>query len=62
MVPILEKILEKIISEQLENYLKANFLLHPHQGAYRRGTNTEDILLAAMDHIIHSLDAGDAAT
>ena len=60
VVPILAKILEKIVSEQLENYLEANSLLHPDQGTYRRGRNTEDILLAAVDHIVHSLDAGDA--
>ena len=33
MVPILSKILEKIVSEQLGGYLEDNSLFHPHQGA-----------------------------
>ena len=60
VVPILAKILEKIVFEQLGDYLETNFLLHPHQGAYRCDRSTEDILLAAVDQIVHSLDAGNA--
>ena len=49
VVPVLAKILEKIVSIQLSSYLEQQSLLHPHQGAYRCGRSTEDILLAAVD-------------
>ena len=56
MVPILAKILEKFVSEQLGDYLETNSLLHSYQGAYRCGRNTEE----AVDQIVHSLDIGNA--
>ena len=37
VVPVLAKILEKIVSIQLSSYLEQQSLLHPHQGAYRCG-------------------------
>ena len=58
VVPILAKILEKIVSNQLSSYLEANQLLHPHQDAFRCGKFTSDILLLAVDHIVNSLDCG----
>ena len=33
-------------------------MLHPHQGAYRCGKSTEDILLLAVDYIATLLDKG----
>ena len=44
VVPVVAKILEKIVATQLGTYLEQNNLLHPHQGAYRCGRSTEDIL------------------
>ena len=35
-------------------------MLHPHQGAYRSGKSTQDILLVAVDSIVHLLDKGEA--
>ena len=32
---------------------------HPHQGAYRHGKSTEDLLLVAVDTIVTYLDKGD---
>lgn len=58
VVPILAKILEKIVSNQLSSYLEENQLLHPHQGAFRCGKSTSDIFLLAVDHIVNSLDCG----
>ena len=51
------KAFEKI---QLYSYLERNKLLHPHQGAFRRGKSTEDISLVAFDYIINFLDSGQA--
>ena len=58
VVPVLAKILEKIVSIQLSSYSEQRSLLHPHQGAYPCGHSTEDIFLAAVDCIVQSLDAG----
>ena len=56
--PVVAKILEKIVATQLGVYLERNNLLHPHQGAYRCGKSTEDILLLAVDYIATLLDKG----
>ena len=58
MVPILAKVLEKIVSVQLIQYLEKNNLLHPHQGAFCCGKSTEDILLLTVDHIVNTLGEG----
>ena len=34
VIPVVAKILEKIVATQLSMYLEQNNLLHPHQGAY----------------------------
>ena len=57
VVPILAKVLEKFVSVQLIQYLENN-LLHPHQGAFRCGKSTEDILLLTVDHIVNTLGVG----
>ena len=56
VVSVIAKILEKIVSVQLSGYLETNHLFHPHQGAYRSGKSTEDILQSAVDHIVNCLD------
>ena len=58
MVPVVAKILEKLIANQLCGYLESHQLFHGHQGAYRCGRSSEQILLYAVDTIINSLDGG----
>ena len=58
VVPIVAKILEKVVSNQLHSFLERNELLSPYQGAYRRGKSTEQILLVASDAIAQALDSG----
>ena len=58
MLPITVKVLEKIVASQFSSYLEENQLLHPHQGAFRCGRSTDDILLLTADHIVNSLDCG----
>ena len=48
VVSIYVKILEKIVVTQLSNYLESIRLSHPHQGAYKHGKSTEDILLILL--------------
>jgi len=52
------KTLEKIVSIQFSSYLEQRSLLHPYQHACCCGCSTENILLAAIDFIVQSLDAG----
>ena len=60
MVPVLAKIFKKIVSIQLGDYLEQHSLLCSYQGTYRCGKSTEDILLEAVDFIVHCLDDGKA--
>ena len=55
VVPVLAKLLERTVSTQLEMFLEQNNL-----SAYHMGKSTEDILLLAVDHIVHSLDVREA--
>ena len=55
-ISVIPVIVEKIVSVQLSSYLETNHLFHPHQGAYRSGKSTEDILQLAVDHIVNCLD------
>ena len=56
VVPIIAKLLEKIVAYQLNSYFEKNGLLFDYQGAYRRGRSTEQLLLTAIDTIIHAID------
>ena len=64
MVPVVAKVLEKIVACQFSTYFEEHKLLHLHQGAYHCGKSTSDILLLACSgsyiHILHvqSVDAG----
>ena len=53
VVPIVAKILEKIIALQLSLYLESHQLLNGLQGAYRHGRSADQILLYAVDTIIY---------
>ena len=57
MVPVLAKILEKLVASQLSTYFENFQLLNPYQGAYHIGRSTEQILLFAVDTITQALDA-----
>ena len=56
VVPIIAKLLEKIVAYQLNSYFEKNGLLFDYQGADRRGRSTEQLLLTAIDTIIHAID------
>ena len=58
VVPVVAKILERLIANQLCGYLESHQLFHGHQGAYRCGRSSEQILLYAVDTVINSLDGG----
>ena len=58
VVPIIAKVLEKIIATQLSSYMEHHHLLHDLQGAYCHGRSADQILLYATDIIVQAIDAG----
>jgi len=48
VVPIIAKLLEKIVAFQLNSYFEKNHLLFDYQGAYRRGRSTEQLPLTLL--------------
>ena len=58
ILPILSKVLEKVIYGQIMEYLHLNQLLHPNSHAYRRGHNTTTALISMYDSWTQSVDAG----
>jgi len=59
VVPIVAKVLEKVIASQLNLFLENHKLLHNLQGAYRHGRSANEILLYAVDTIVQVVDHGD---
>ena len=58
MLPILSKVLEKVIASQLKSYLKEHSLLPAEQFAYRDRHSTEDALVCTVNKLIHARDVG----
>ena len=58
VVPIVARVLEKIIASQLSLYLESHHLLNDLQGAYRHGRSAAQILLYAVDKIVQAVDSG----
>ena len=58
VVPIVAKILEKIVATQLSSFMEEHHLLHDLQGAYRQGRSADQILVYATDIIVQAMDAG----
>ncbi|KAF2347781.1 Reverse transcriptase domain [Trinorchestia longiramus] len=56
LLPVLSKILEKVISNQLSTYLDKSNLLHPNQYANRKHTSTQDALLNITEKICSDID------
>ena len=58
LFPILSKILEKVISTQLTEYIENNNLLNENQYAYRNTSSTEHALVNVTEQIYKSIDNG----
>ena len=57
LLPILSKILEKIVAIQLMSYLETNNLLSNSQHGFRSNLSTETALLKITDEIYHNIDS-----
>ena len=58
LLPILSKILEKVILTQLTEYLENNNLLNESQYVFRNNSSTEQALLTVTEQIYKSFDKG----
>ena len=56
LLPVLSKILEKVISMQLKNYLECNALLSNTQHGFRSNLSTETALLTISKKIYENID------
>ena len=59
LLPIISKILEKIVYSQLSHYFIKNQLFNPYQYGFRTNHSTEHAVLEITDRIISSMDQGD---
>ena len=56
IVPVIAKILERAVHQQLYSYLSGNHLLSPTQHGFRPRHSTETALLTISDHILSAHD------
>ena len=58
VVPVVAKVVENVVAQQLGSYFENSQCLSPFQGAYRRGKSTEQLLLVTVNRITQDLDHG----
>ena len=56
LLPILSKVLEKIVANQLMSYLETNELLSQSQHGFRKNLSTETALLKVNEYIYNNID------
>ena len=61
IVPILSKILERVVFNQLINYLNDNDLLHPNHHAYRAQHNTSTAMIQMYGGWVQAVESGELA-
>ena len=60
VVPVVAKVLKKVVADHLGLFLESHHLLNDLQGAYHHGRSSEHILLYAVDTITQALDERDS--
>ena len=58
ILPVISKILEKVIFDQLESYLKANNLTYQYQSGFRPSFSTDTCLIYLTDYIKKEMSLG----
>ena len=57
IVPILSKVLERIIFNQMTEYLSSNRLIHPNHHAFRAGFNTTTAMIQMYDGWVQAVES-----
>ena len=55
-LPEISKLLERLVHNQLQGYLKVNQLIHARQAGFRCGHSTQAALLGVFDDIRQAID------
>ena len=58
LLPIVSKIIEKIIRDQIMEYLAANKILYIYQSGFRKNHSTDTCLSCQTDKILTAFDSG----
>ena len=58
VIPALSKVIEKIIYNQLSQYLESNGLLCPHQFGFRQGRSTQHAVTLLSEKVRQNIDKG----
>ena len=58
VLPILSKILERLVHNQLYNYLSCSNIFNPCQSGFRRNHSTNTTLIDVTDHILDNMNKG----
>ena len=56
ILPVLSKVLERIVADQLIEFLTERKLFDPCQFAYKRNTSTQTCIIRMLDEIRHAVD------
>ena len=56
MLPVISKIFETVISEQLSEYFLTNNLLCPQQYGFKKNSSTELAALELLDRVLDQMD------
>ncbi|XP_075163349.1 uncharacterized protein LOC142235983 [Haematobia irritans] len=58
LLPIIDKVYERILHRQLSRYFEENNLLSPFQFGFRKGSGTEEAVVNVVNNICKGLDEG----
>src|SRR5436190_4915195 len=56
VLPVLSKVLERVVSDQLIDFLSERGLSDPCQFAYKRNTSTQTCIIRMLDEVRHAID------